>query len=511
MINRFRISSKICVALGRLPLGKLPNMDKIQDSILTPLNLFYLKQEKGSLFYAKPMTDNTVSVEYHEGSLVFKDASENKRYILIPHMGNDPVLERYGILQQTEFSVLEFRKESLWNIWLIGHNLKLLRKVKKSDFKPSDKPRILIEPVVFLYQGNLYIKVLRELGYTADYMVWKKEQDKWLMEGSPTFDLQMDNIDTRTRRTRTIEFLLYALENYDIFHTTSNCSLLIGDAYWDFNADLCFLKQMGKKIVSSFWGFCDVACKTKVRSGECRICVSLKPIRCKSLKYARTVNRTFKYSDCMLSVGKVCEAFPQIEWIDNPLDVDTWKSCPKDKIPVEFRLPETNKIRIYHSFANSGTRDDTKGSKYIKQAIERLQAEGYPIEAMYFDKVEHKNLKYYQMQADLVVDQLYAGWHGSTGVEAMAVGKPVITSVAEGVVACLPDERKYPFLAADKDTIYEVLKDCLDHPAKMQEMGIASREYAEKYHDYKIVTKQLEGIYKRIWNHTPEKLKEERN
>lgn len=509
MVNKFRISSKICVALGKVPLMKLSNMDKIQEVLLRPAKIFFLKHEDGNLFYAKPVTYQNVSVEYHEGSLIFDDISEKKRYILIPHLKNDPVLAKYEISQQAEFSILEFRNNSLWNIWLIGHDLRLSRKVKKSDFTSPKKPRILIEPVAVLYQTNLYMKGLRELGYTVDFMAFDCKNDKWLMEGPPTFDLEMSELDIRTRRTRIIEFLLYSLENYDIFHTHSNFSLLVGDKYWDCNADLCFLKRMGKKVVSSFWGFCDVACKTKMRSEECKICVRLKQIRCKSVRYTRFARRTFRYSDCLLSAGMVCAAFPQIEWIDNPLDVETWKSCPREKIPPKFRLPETDKLRIYHSFGNSESREDVKGSRRIKQAIEKLQEEGYPIEAMFFDKVEHKNLKYYQMQADLVVDQLCAGWHGSTGVEAMAVGKPVITNVAESVKACQPDGRAYPFLEADKDTIYEVLKDCLDHPEKMKEMGIASREYAVRYHDYRIVIKQLDQVYRKVWNQTAEEAKEE--
>lgn len=508
MINKLMISPKICVELGKLPLGKLPHITEVQDKLLTTLNIFYLKKENGSLYYAKPVIDQMVSLEYDEGSLVFDDNSEGKRYVLIPHLRNDPILEKYGILQQAEFSVLEFRDKLLWNIWLIDRHLRLARKVKKSDFNPTAQPRILMEPAAVLYQLNLYIKGLRELGYTADYMVWECKDEKWLMDDSPTFDLEMRNIDARTRRTRLIEFLLYALENYDIFHTHSNYSLLIGEKFWDCNADLFFLKRMGKKIVSSFWGLCDVGCRTKLRSEECKICVKLKPIRCKSVSYARIVNRTFKYSDCLLSVGKICEAFPEVEWIDNPLDVETWKSCSVEKIPEEFKLPATDKLRIYHSFGNSDIRDDVKGSKQIRQAIQRLQAEGYSIEAIIFDKVVHKNLKYYQMQADIVVDQLCAGWHGSTGAEAMAVGKPVITSVAAGVIPCIPDGREYPFVAADKNTIYEVLKECLDNPVKTKEMGISSRKYAEKYHDYRVVARQLDRVYKRIWNNSSKTAKE---
>lgn len=511
MISELRISSKIHIKLGTLPLGRFSNIVRYQDKILATCNLFYLKREGKRLFYAKTIVDPCVSVEYSEGSLIFDDASENKRYILIPHLRNDVVLKKYGIVQQAEFSVLEFRNRLLWNIWLIDQNLRIARKVKKTDFKSPKKPRILMEPLVILYQMNLYIKGLREQGYTADHMVYSCEDAKWLMDEPPTFDLELADADTQIKRTRSIEFFLYALENYDIFHIHSNSSLLIWEKYWDQNADLYFLKRMGKKIVSSFWGFCAVGCKTKIRSEECKICVKLKPMRCKSVDYTRITDRTFQYSDRMLSGGRICAAFPQIEWIDNPLDIDMWKSCPLEEIPKEFKLPETEKIRIYHSFGNSDRRDDVKGSKYIKRAIERLQSEGYPIEILLFDKVKHKYLKYYQMQADLVVDQLCAGWHGSTGVEAMAVGKPVITSVAESVKACLPDGRAYPFLAADKDTIYEVLKDCLDHPEKMKEIGIASREYAVRYHDYRIVTKQLDQVYRKIWNQTAEEAKEEQN
>ena len=40
-------------------------------------------------------------------------------------------------------------------------------------------------------------------------------------------------------------------------------------------------------------------------------------------------------------------------------------------------------------------------------------------------------MKYYQVQADIVVEQLIYGWWGSTGVETMSLGKPVICYLRE--------------------------------------------------------------------------------
>lgn len=426
---------------------------------------------------------------------------ENIRYVLIPHISSDTVLESFGIDTIKEYSILKFKKKLLSDVYILDSGKKKFHRLRKSDFSKGNRPRILQEPMVCLYAPDLYVKGLRELGYKADNMIYDVNNCGWLFDKKPTFDLEFANAAVEVRRTRIVEFMLFALENYDIFHTHSNWSMLVGDYLWEHNADLYFLKKMGKKIVSSFWGWCDVKLKDYTRPGtlgECAVCKTSSKVCCLE-SHNQEILRTFKYSDKMFSNGIACIAWPDIEWLDNPINTNYWREYAPEEIPDEFKLPETNKIRIYHSFANSEKRDDIKGQKYIVEAINTLAKEGYAVESMIFDKVRHADLKYYQAQADIIVDQLWAGWHGSTGVECLAAGKPVITYIEPIIGQYLKKNRDFPLLSANSKNIYDVLKYCITHMEEMQQIGKESRKYALKYHDYRTVVRQLADGYEKIY------------
>ena len=126
--------------------------------------------------------------------------------------------------------------------------------------------------------------------------------------------------------------------------------------------------------------------------------------------------------------------------------------------------------------------------------MEKLQQEGYDVDFIFFDDESNKNLKYYQTQADIVVEQLYNGWHGSTAVECMAVGKPVVTYIRPEVEAIIPHEHP-PLINANENNIYGVLKNLVIKPGMRREIGEKSREYALRYHHYIVVAKQLESFY----------------
>ena len=65
--------------------------------------------------------------------------------------------------------------------------------------------------------------------------------------------------------------------------------------------------------------------------------------------------------------------------------------------------------------------------------------------------------------ADIVVDQLLAGWYGGFAVEAMALGKPVIAYLRESDLHHVPagDARGVAADPSHPTSIYDVLKDWL--------------------------------------------------
>lgn len=361
------------------------------------------------------------------------------------------------------------------------------------------KLKVLHCPVVALYQPYLYVKGLREAGFKADYMAFNFKVDGWLGRDCD-FDLEIDNSKgLEVEKTREVDFLIYATDHYDIFHFHGSFGLLHpGHSLWGGLDELRFLKRMDKKIVMSWWG-CDLRTEEvdmRHKYSACSECDKDIKAYCRSAIKREVLKKAMRYADVHLSNGDLAASYEKIRWIDNAIDCDEWRPLERSEIPEEFRLPETENLRVYHSFGNSELRGDVKGSAQIREAVERLKAEGYKVEFIFFDKVPNRDLKYYQAQADIVVDQLRCGWHGSTAVECLSLGKPVITYIRPEVEAIVPHE--HPLINANIDNIYEVLKGLVQDQERIREVGKRSREYAIRYHDYRVIAGQLVSIYRSV-------------
>jgi len=127
-----------------------------------------------------------------------------------------------------------------------------------------------------------------------------------------------------------------------------------------------------------------------------------------------------------------------------------------------------------------------KGSQYLFEAVERLRAEGAPIELTLVEGLPRRDARALYERADVVVDQLLAGWYGGVAVEAMALGKPVIAYLRESDLSLVPEamRRELPIINADPHTIHAVLKSlATTNRGSLAEIGKKSRAYVEKWHD----------------------------
>lgn len=360
------------------------------------------------------------------------------------------------------------------------------------------KLRVLHAPLVSLYQPWLMAKGLRHAGCHAEYMCWNFGAFSSFAH-SCDYDLKISGTHgVRAEKTTELDFFLYALENYDIFHVHEAFGLL-NNSYqlYDCGADLSFLKGLGKKIVVHWWG-CDRLGPDMFRKlphAICPVCTSLE--HCSSKEKRDGILKMESLADLELATGIANNAFSEIKWLNNAIDTNLWRPMTLDEIPDRFRLPPSKGLRIYHSFGNEKIRGDTKGSEFIRKAADRLINEGYPCEFIFFDGVPNMDLRYYQAQADIVVDQLLYGWHGSTAVECMACGKPVVTYIRPEVQAIAP--RGHPLINADIHTIYDVLKKLIVDDEYREEMGKRSRAYAVEQHDYRVIGLKLKELYLSLW------------
>jgi glycosyltransferase involved in cell wall biosynthesis len=133
-----------------------------------------------------------------------------------------------------------------------------------------------------------------------------------------------------------------------------------------------------------------------------------------------------------------------------------------------------------------------KGSEHVIAAVEALDADLDLVEGLHHDEAFER-----YRGADVVVDQLNAGWYGLFAIEAMALGKPVVTFLHDEAVRRTEAAfaTTVPLVSATAETLREALRPLVADPARRRGLGAASRAYVESVHDLEQVTDRLLALY----------------
>ncbi len=142
-----------------------------------------------------------------------------------------------------------------------------------------------------------------------------------------------------------------------------------------------------------------------------------------------------------------------------------------------------------------------KGTRYVLEAVSRLQSEGIPFDFKMIETLSNSEARQIYETADLLIDQLLAGWYGALSVELMALGKPIICYIRESDLKFIPGEmlREIPILNATPASVYQVLKECLTtRKEELPLLGEKGRKYVEKWHDPLKIAARLVDAYRQI-------------
>jgi glycosyltransferase involved in cell wall biosynthesis len=136
-----------------------------------------------------------------------------------------------------------------------------------------------------------------------------------------------------------------------------------------------------------------------------------------------------------------------------------------------------------------------KGTEAVIGAVEGLDADLELVEGLHHQEA----FKRYRA-ADIVVDQLNAGWYGLFAIEAMALGKPVVTFLHEEAVRRTEAAfaTRVPVVSASAETLREALRPLVADAARRRELGAESRAYVQHVHDLERVTDRLLDLYGRL-------------
>jgi glycosyltransferase involved in cell wall biosynthesis len=136
-----------------------------------------------------------------------------------------------------------------------------------------------------------------------------------------------------------------------------------------------------------------------------------------------------------------------------------------------------------------------KGTTQVIEACAQL-----PVELDIVEGVPHEEARARYARADIVVDQLNAGWHGVFALESMALGKPVVTYLKPDVVERSAEGYgiRIPIVSATAETLVDALRPLVEQPALRREIGAASRAYVERVHDIDRVADRLVDLYRSL-------------
>jgi hypothetical protein len=178
-------------------------------------------------------------------------------------------------------------------------------------------------------------------------------------------------------------------------------------------------------------------------------------------------------------------SYDAIRWVPNAYVVPPGI----DVAAIEPAPPQAERRPVVLHAPSSRAR---KGTAEVVAACEELGLDLDLVEGL-----DHREAFARYRGADLVVDQLNAGWYGMFAIEAMALGKPVVAFLHEQAAQRTKDAFgvDVPVVHATKQTLTDVLRALTSSPDELRRIGAASRAYVERVHDLSRIADRLLDLY----------------
>lgn len=174
---------------------------------------------------------------------------------------------------------------------------------------------------------------------------------------------------------------------------------------------------------------------------------------------------------------------PEATIVERAIDLDEWRhvGISDRACPVVVHAP---------------SRRGVKGTEHVLAAVHALRAAGVNFDFRLVEGLTNAEARQLYREADIVIDQLRIGWYGVLAVEAMALGKPVISYIRDDLLGTFGGEP--PVAVANPETIGTVLRDLILSPSLRRNVADAGHRYCLAHHDARIVAQKCTAIYERL-------------
>ena len=151
-------------------------------------------------------------------------------------------------------------------------------------------------------------------------------------------------------------------------------------------------------------------------------------------------------------------------------------------------------LRIAHAPTNRAV----KGTDLILESLDILRDEGFVFSLDLIENVSHGEALSRLSQADLLIDQLFAGWYGGVALEFMSYAKPVVCFIRDDDLVAIPSQMslELPVLRIDHLNILSQLRLILSLDFhELDVVGLKSFEFVKRWHHPSSVAQILEPYF----------------
>jgi glycosyltransferase involved in cell wall biosynthesis len=289
--------------------------------------------------------------------------------------------------------------------------------------------------------------------------------------------------------------LLWACLRYQRFHFFLDQALLpmVGRRRLD-ERELRLYQYLGKEVFFYAYG-ADIRTRERTLAlGEPNCCTEcpdpLSNCICEDYSQRSNYEMLSRYATGIFSMGDMLHYTPgsRNDLFYWPIDLE--RDGGRRYAPRYPDPDSTAPVRVVHA----PNHRSFKGTHFLLEAVQKLQAEGVPLELRLVERVPNRQALEIYRTADIVFDQCLIGFHGYFALEALAMGKPVLVFIRDRQRYLLHPE-ECPFVSCPADRVAEVLRDLATDRQRLFELGVQGRRYIEKHFTTAAFAQRLRRAY----------------
>ena len=171
----------------------------------------------------------------------------------------------------------------------------------------------------------------------------------------------------------------------------------------------------------------------------------------------------------------------------------------RHRIRLESITPNyPNKEKKIPFIVHVSSKEYAKGTDQLIIILEELSKKN-SFEYKIITNQSREDVLKFVSECDIFLDQFIIGEYGLAAVEAMAMGKPVVSYIRPEIQNLMPDD--FPIVNTALNNLSETIKNLIDDAQLRNILGHKSREYVESYHDSKkVISTLIQEYYQELKN-----------